>query len=435
MAEYAEPSVASGNALVVTTSVTLFTVVDTLELLLPATGSSVVADTFAVLLSVPADPGVTTIFTVAPAPFASVPRLHVTVAVPLHEPTVVLDETNVTPDGSTSVTVTPAAASGPWFATASVHVNGDPTVTGSGESDFATDTSASGVGGVTSFTVVDTLELLLPATGSSVVADTFAVLLSVPADPGVTTIFTVAPAPFASVPRLHVTVAVPLHEPTVVLDETNVTPDGSTSVTVTPAAASGPWFATASVHVNGDPTVTGSGESDFAIDRSASGVGGVTSFTVVDTLELLLPATGSSVVDDTLAVLLSVPADPGVTTIFTVAPAPFASVPRLHVTVAVPLHEPTVVLDETNVTPDGSTSVTVTPAAASGPWFATASVHVNGDPTVTGSGESDFAIDTSASRGRLDGRRRGRAVVRRRPGRRSSPTRWPCCSTDPPTPA
>ena len=79
-----------------------------------------------------------------------------------------------------------------------------------------------------------------------------------------------APAPFASVPRSHVTVAVPLHEPTVVLDETNVAPDGSTSVTVTPAAASGPWFATASVHVNGDPTVTGSGESVFAIERSAS---------------------------------------------------------------------------------------------------------------------------------------------------------------------
>jgi hypothetical protein len=99
-AEYAEPSDASGNALVVTTSGDVFTVVDAVERLLPATGSSVVADTSAVLLNVPADPGVTTIFTVAPAPFASVPRLHVTVAVPLHEPTVVLDETNVTPDGS-----------------------------------------------------------------------------------------------------------------------------------------------------------------------------------------------------------------------------------------------------------------------------------------------------------------------------------------------
>ena len=51
VAEYEEPSVASGSALVVTTSVPLFTVVDTVELSLPATGSSVVAKTFAVLLN------------------------------------------------------------------------------------------------------------------------------------------------------------------------------------------------------------------------------------------------------------------------------------------------------------------------------------------------------------------------------------------------
>ena len=92
----------------------------------------------------------------------------------------------------------------------------------------------------------------------------------------------------------------PLHEPTVVLDETNAAPAGSTSVTLTPAAASGPWFATASVHVNGKPTVTGSGESVFAIDRSAS-----RGLTVVDTVELLFPAAGSSVVDETVAVLLN----------------------------------------------------------------------------------------------------------------------------------
>ena len=400
MAEYAEPSVASGSALVVTTSVTLFTVVDTLELLLPATGSSVVADTFAVLLSVPADPGVTTIFTVAPAPFASEPRLHVTVAVPLHEPTVVLDETNVTPDGSASVTVTPAAASGPWFATASVHVNGDPTVTGSGESDFAIDRSASSVGGVTSFTVVDTVELLLPATGSSVVADTFAVLLNVPRRPRrdddrhrrARTV-----RQRAQVAR-HRRRAAARADRRARRDERHPRRQHighahpRRRIRTVVRHRQRPRQRRPDPHrIRANPTSrsTGRPRASAASHRSRSSTRS----------SCCCPPTGSSVVDETVAVLLSVPAEPGVTTIVTVAPAPFASAPRSHVTVAVPLHEPTVVLDETNVTPAGSTSVTVTPAAASGPWFATASVHVNGDPTVTGSGESDFAIDRSASRG------------------------------------
>src|SRR5262245_21861615 len=53
------------------------------------------------------------------------------------------------------------------------------------------------------------------------------------------------------------------------------------------------------------------------------------------------------------------------TTIVTVAEVlPAASVPRLHVTVAVPVQVPCVAVEDTNVAPPGSGSVTVTPVAA-----------------------------------------------------------------------
>ena len=52
------------------------------------------------------------------------------------------------------------------------------------------------------------------------------------------------------------------------------------------------------------------------------------------------------------------------TTIETVAElVPAASVPRLQVTVAVPAHVPCDGVEDTNVTPAGSVSVTVTPVA------------------------------------------------------------------------
>ena len=58
-----------------------------------------------------------------------------------------------------------------------------------------------------------------------------------------------------------------------------------------------------------------------------------------------------------------------VTTIATVAEAPFAIVPRLQVNV--PLHEPWLGVAETSVEPVGSTSIIVTLVASAGPPLCT----------------------------------------------------------------
>jgi hypothetical protein len=113
------------------------------------------------------------------------------------------------------------------------------------------------------------VELLSAEFESALVVDTVAVLLSEPAADGVTTIVIVALAPFASVPRLQLTVAVPEHDPTDDDDDTNDTPAGSGSLTVTAAAEFGPAFCTCSVYVRLLPTTTGSGESPFVMERSA----------------------------------------------------------------------------------------------------------------------------------------------------------------------
>jgi hypothetical protein len=129
------------------------------------------------------------------------------------------------------------------------------------------------------------------------------------------------------------------------------------------------------------------------IDRSADVTAG---FTVVVAVALLFAVLGSEVVELTVAVFESGAAAVGVTTIVTVAEAPEASVPRLHVTVAVPEQEPTDGVADTKVTPAGSVSLTLTAAAALGPALAAVSVYVRFVPTVTGSGESVFVIERSA---------------------------------------
>jgi hypothetical protein len=63
-------------------------------------------------------------------------------------------------------------------------------------------------------------------------------------------------------------------------------------------------------------------------------------FTVVLAVALLLPGTESEVVVATLAVLFKVPLAVGLTTKVTVAFAPLLIVPRLQLTVVVPLQVP-----------------------------------------------------------------------------------------------
>jgi hypothetical protein len=96
---------------------------------------------------------------------------------------------------------------------------------------------------------------------------------------------------------------------------------------------------------------------------------------VVAALAVLFAELGSPVADETVAVLvtLGTAVPPAVATIVTVTSpaAPAFTVPRLHVTVAVPEHVPWLAVADTRVRPAGSGSETVTPAAAFGPLSCT----------------------------------------------------------------
>src|SRR3954469_7468770 len=91
-----------------------------------------------------------------------------------------------------------------------------------------------------------------------------------------------------------------------------------------------------------------------------TGTGGAT-LTSTDELLLLVSVSLSVVV--TLPVLFSGPAEVGLTTIAMPGAPVGATVPREQMTVVVPEHVPWLVTAETNVTPAGSVSITVTPAA------------------------------------------------------------------------
>ena len=85
---------------------------------------------------------------------------------------------------------------------------------------------------------------------------------------------------------------------------------------------------TFSVYWSDCPALTGSGESDFEIDRSAEVL------TVVACVELLLAFDGSDVEVATVAVLeMPPPAAPAVVVIVMLGVAPAATVPKEQVTV------------------------------------------------------------------------------------------------------
>jgi hypothetical protein len=93
--------------------------------------------------------------------------------------------------------------------------------------------------------------------------------------------------------------------------------------------------------------------------------------TVVEVVAVLSEVIGSGVVEVTLTVFTSVPACVAVTTIVIVALAWFAIVPKLQVTVVVPVHVPTEVVADTKLTPAGNASVIATFWALSAPLFIT----------------------------------------------------------------
>jgi hypothetical protein len=82
------------------------------------------------------------------------------------------------------------------------------------------------------------------------------------------------------------------------------------------------------VYVKLLPTITGSGESAFVIERSAGG-----GRTEVEAEAVLLELFGSASLPVTDAVLVSVPVTVGVTTTVAVATAPLFRLPKLQITV------------------------------------------------------------------------------------------------------
>src|SRR5207248_1436062 len=213
--------------------------------------------------------------------------------------------------------------------------------------------------------------------------------------PTCTVTVTLADPPFASVPRLQLTVVVPVHDPCDAAADASEVPAGIGSVTVVFGASDGPMFETPMVYVRSVPAVTGSGVSDLVTARSAVVV------TVVVAVAELLPELGSAVDELAVAVLASTvpPATPvpTFTTRAIVADAPFAIDPRLHVTVVVPLQAPCEGTAETNDVPPGIVSVIVTPAAAEGPLLPTVIVYARLLPAPTGSGASVFVTARSAA--------------------------------------
>src|SRR6185503_10873803 len=124
------------------------------------------------------------------------------------------------------------------------------------------------------------LDELLVVSISVSPAVTVAVFASCPWDEGVTVIVTTALAPNARLPRLHVTVVVPLHAPCVAADDTKATPAGITSVTVTLVAAAGPLLVATMRYASGTPTCPGFGDAVFVTARST--LVELTTFSVID---------------------------------------------------------------------------------------------------------------------------------------------------------
>ena len=298
--------------------------------------------------------------------------------------------TKVTPAGSVSVTLRFAASDGPAFDTVTEYATEEPATTVAGPV-LVMARSADAV------TVVVAVAVLFAALGSAVVAATLAVLLRLEAWFGAVTVTVIsgAEAPVASAGRVQVTDTLPVFEQAqpVPAALTKVTPAGSVSVTVRPAASDGPLFVTVNEYATEDPATTVAGPV-LAIARSAEAV------TPVVTDEELLAAFGSAVVAATLAVLVSDAACAGAVTVtvITGAVTPVAKAALVQVTDTLPVFaqaQPVPPAD-TNVTPAGSVSVTVRLAASDGPLFVTVSEYATDPPATTDAGPV-FAIDRSAS--------------------------------------
>jgi hypothetical protein len=96
--------------------------------------------------------------------------------------------------------------------------------------------------------------------------------------------------------------------------------------------------------------------------------------TTVVAVEVLLARSGSGVEEVTAAVLTTTPGARGIAKTVTRTVSPFATEPRLHVTVEPTVHVPFVDVASGPTTPGGNTSFTTTLAAVAGPLLVIVSV-------------------------------------------------------------
>jgi hypothetical protein len=193
----------------------------------------------------------------------------------------------------------------------------------------------------------------------------------------VATIVTVADAPAAIVPRLHVTAGFP-HDPVLGVAETSTKPAGSGSETITFVASAVPAaLLTVTVQLMFPPMVTSAGPPPLTtFEITGAGVPGPGQPTTVPLCEAGEPGMACPVPKVPDALLVNGPHVEGaVATIVTVADAPAAIVPRLHVTAGFP-HDPVLGVAETSTKPAGSGSETITFVALDPPVFATVMVQV-----------------------------------------------------------
>jgi hypothetical protein len=347
------------------------TVVLAVEVLFPGTGSAVADDTDAEFDNDPACAGAVTVTVITGAlvPVASVGRVHVTETLPafVHVHPAPDADTNVVPAGSVSVTDTAVASDGPLSVTVNAYATAPPATTVAGPV-FSSDRSADPA------TEVVAVEVLFPGTGSAVADDTVAEFVRVTGDPGAVTVTVIVGAvvPVASAARVQVTETLPtfVHVHPAPDAETKVTPAGSVSRTDSDAASEGPRSLTTRLYVTVPPAGT-EAVPVLTSERSAEAV------TVVDADELLFPGTGSAVAEVTDAVFVTEPACAGAvtTTVMVGAVAPVTRAGRVQVTETLPafVQVQPAPLAETNPTPAGRVSVTVSDAASDGPAFATTS--------------------------------------------------------------
>jgi len=182
--------------------------------------------------------------------------------------------------------------------------------------------------------------------------------LKLPAVVALATMASVALAPFARPPKLHVTAVVQL--PWLGVADTRTMPAGRVSVKVTLVAAEGPPLVTLNEKVTLFPAVTVCGVAVSARERSAAG------FTVALALAVLLAGLGSGSVAVIVAVLVNVPVVFGFTTTITVALVPLARLPIVQVVNGL-VQVPWLGVVPTNVPPAGSVSVRTTFVAGEGP--------------------------------------------------------------------